>query len=157
MKFKAGNHAPIDAVGAAFDETMIEVPITDEMRSDLLTADEYAFRVQGTVSVFDEIFPAGTARQALPPVFKACLANPNNANAIVKNYQSCSGILSVSEGEYKLKPDAGSGLWCDASISSGEYGRANLVPKVLKVCAVGSRYRIKGTFEGHGVFYWNKI
>jgi hypothetical protein len=84
---------------------------------------------------------------------------PTASNSLpIGRYQSCIGILTVSEGEYKLKPDAGSGLWCDAIISSGEYiGGANLVPKVLKVCAVGSRCRIKGTFEGHGVFYWNKI
>jgi hypothetical protein len=85
-------------------------------------------------------------------------ASAADTDRVRGRYQSCSGTLIVSEGEYQLKPDAGSGLWCDAIISTGEYiGGANLVPKVLKVCAVGNRCRIKGTYEGHGVFYWNKI
>ena len=90
----------------------------------------------------------------------ALLALTSGANAGPRDkYQACSGILIVSEdGEYQLKPGNGSGLWCDAIISSGEYiGGANLVPKVLKVCTVNSRCQIKGTYEGHGVFYWNKI
>src|SRR5262249_2431089 len=92
---------------------------------------------------------------AAAPGLVASFLTSHHANA---KYQSCSGVITVSEGEYRLKPDAGSGLWCDAIISSGEYiGGENLVPKVLKVCTVGSRCRIKGTYEGHGVFYWNNI
>lgn len=99
-----------------------------------------------------------TSHGLLAMLLGALFIASHNANAVVNKYQSCSGILTVSEGEYKLKPDAGSGLWCDAIISSGEYiDGENLVPKVLKVCAVGSRCRIKGTFVGHGVFYWNRI
>jgi hypothetical protein len=86
------------------------------------------------------------------------LTGASHAGTKIK-YQSCSGILTVSEdGEYQLKPDAGSGLWCDAIVSTGEHiGGPDLVPQVLKVCTVNSRCRIKGTYEGRGVFYWNKI
>jgi hypothetical protein len=73
--------------------------------------------------------------------------------------QACSGVMTFDEaGQYMLSPKPGSGLWCDAVISDGKYiGGPNLVPQVLKVCPVGSRCFIKGTYEGHGVFYWNKI
>jgi hypothetical protein len=93
----------------------------------------------------------------LAAVALAAILTPATGAPLSK-YQACSGTLVEGDDGYMLKPDAGAGSWCDAIISSGEYiGGDNLVPKVLKVCAVGSRCRIKGTFEGHGVFYWNKI
>lgn len=86
------------------------------------------------------------------------LALTSAAQAAPSKSQSCSGVLVQQDGEYQLKPDTGSGLWCDAIISTGEYiGGANLVRQVLKVCTVNSRCRIEGSYEGHGVFYWNKI
>jgi hypothetical protein len=66
-------------------------------------------------------------------------------------HQNCNGILTRDEDGYQLRPDAGSGLWCDSYIA-GE-----LVQRVLKACAVGSRCHIKGSVRGHGVFYWLQI
>jgi hypothetical protein len=89
-----------------------------------------------------------------------CTALTVPADAKPKSqFQSCTGVLVLEDdGEYGLKPDDGSTPWCGANVNSGEYiGGENLVPRVLKVCPVGSRCHIEGTFEGHGVFYWNKI
>jgi len=66
-------------------------------------------------------------------------------------HQACSGVLVLEGGYYELKPDAGSGLWCDASVAK------ELVGRVLKACAVGSRCHIEGSVRGHGVFYWLHI
>jgi hypothetical protein len=66
-------------------------------------------------------------------------------------HQACSGILTFEDGYYELKPDAGSGLWCDAYVAE------RLVGRVLKACAVRSRCHIEGSVRGHGVFYWFHI
>jgi hypothetical protein len=66
-------------------------------------------------------------------------------------HQACNGILTLDGSYYELKPDAGSGLWCDASVAK------ELVGRVLKACTVGSRCHIEGAVRGHGAFYWFKI
>jgi hypothetical protein len=72
--------------------------------------------------------------------------------SIMPHAQTCSGVLVESEpGYYNLNPDIGSGLWCDADIAE------DLSSKVLKVCPVGVRCRIKGTVHGRGAFSWIKI
>ena len=65
--------------------------------------------------------------------------------------QSCTGVLTVENGFYKLEPDAGSVLGCDSFLSE------NLVQTVLRVCAVGGRCHIDGSVRGHGVCYWLNI
>ncbi len=71
--------------------------------------------------------------------------------------QSCEGYL-VNQGDLGLHiaRDRTGGpfddeIWCNASID----GR--LQQRVLTVCALGSRCRIKGYVGGHGVFSWWKI
>ena len=70
--------------------------------------------------------------------------------------QACTGVLIRDKAGYLLKEDAGSkSLWCDAYIGEGE--NSPLVQRVLKTCALGSRCRIVGSFQGHGIFYWRRI
>jgi hypothetical protein len=71
--------------------------------------------------------------------------------------QNCSGVMKEDSGDYSLNPDAGSGLWCDALLSEEFSSVKGLTQKVLKVCPVGSHCRIKGGYEGHGVFYWSQV
>src|ERR1700722_5457711 len=67
------------------------------------------------------------------------------------NRVTCDGVLVLHDSYYRLEPDAGSGPWCDSSIT-GE-----LVQRVLKACAVGSRCHIDGSVIGHGEFSWFHI
>jgi hypothetical protein len=72
--------------------------------------------------------------------------------------QVCSGVLTKDEdGGHLLKPDAGSSLWCDAYIGDDFHTGDASVSRVLKVCAVGGRCHIEGSFVGHGVFFWKHI
>ncbi len=84
---------------------------------------------------------------AMPLVLSAGLAAPA-ARSIP---QACSGVLTLEDGYYQLKPDAGATAWCDSNVSQ------ELIPLVLKACKVGSRCRIVGSVQGHGVFYWMHI
>lgn len=62
-------------VGNAIKEHVIEIIVKPEMRRQLLTAREYAFRFNGIDQPelqFDEVFDAGTARDALVTLFLAC-------------------------------------------------------------------------------------
>jgi hypothetical protein len=53
----------------------------------------------------------------------------------------------------------GSSLWCDALFTGKEYGVTKLdaEKRVRATCVEGDRCQVKGTVEGHGVFYWTKI
>jgi hypothetical protein len=66
-------------------------------------------------------------------------------------HQSCNGVLTLDGGFYELKPDPGSGTWCDSYVADG------LAKRVLKACAVGDRCHIEGSVAGHGAFYWIHI
>jgi hypothetical protein len=71
--------------------------------------------------------------------------------------QVCSGILTKDERGYLLKPDPGSSPWCDAYIGDDYHiGDASTL-RVPKVCQIGSRCNIAGSFVGHGVFYWRHV
>jgi hypothetical protein len=72
ISFKGGNHDVVTTFGDAVNDKMVEVLVTDDMRSQLLTSDEFAFRLTSKTLTFDAIFSAGTAKAALPPVIKAC-------------------------------------------------------------------------------------
>jgi hypothetical protein len=86
-------------------------------------------------------------------LFLACMGPGSSAPG---SRQACSGVLTQDEGGYMLKPDPGSkSLWCDAYI--GEDKGSSLAQRVLKVCVIGSRCHIEGSFRGHGVFYWTQI
>lgn len=77
-----------------------------------------------------------------------------------KNSQfTCSGVLTVQDGELQLNPDPGSKTWCDASFNGEQYqvAKSDIAKRVKAVCAEGDRCQVKGTIEGHGVFYWTKI
>jgi len=80
-----------------------------------------------------------------------CLFPSGGAAAASSIRQDCTGVLDQDGGDYKLRPDIGSGLWCDSGIAG------KLVSRVLKACTLGSRCHIKGSVSGHGVFYWLKI
>ena len=69
-----------------------------------------------------------------------------------KNSQfTCSGVLTVIDGELQLKPDSGAKVWCDATFE-GEQAK-----RVRATCAEGERCQVKGIIMGHGAFYWVKI
>jgi hypothetical protein len=90
-------------------------------------------------------------------------------------WQSCTGTLSKDEdGELSLKEQDAEGiilkpeslikgvgqksLWCWAKISDFYYhDDPYLAPQVLRVCTLGQRCHIEGSFMGHGEFFWNKI
>jgi hypothetical protein len=76
-----------------------------------------------------KLAPIGVAA-ALGGLFMASYS----ANAIMNKYQSCSGTLISTEEGYKLKPDAGSGLWCDAIINSGEYRCGRVRDWTFRAC-----------------------
>jgi hypothetical protein len=71
---------------------------------------------------------------------------------------TCTGVLTA-QSELQLKPNPGSSLWCDALFTGKEYGVTKLdaEKRVRATCAEGDRCQVKGTVEGHGVFYWTKI
>jgi hypothetical protein len=72
VSFKGGNHAVAKTMADAVDPSMIEIMVTNEIRQDLLTSNEYAFRFMSALNSFDMIFQAGDARRALQPVLNAC-------------------------------------------------------------------------------------
>jgi hypothetical protein len=72
VSFKGGNHDVISTFGAAVNDKMIEVVVTNEMRSQLLNSDEFAFRFTSPKLHFDAVWPAGTTKAAPPAVIKAC-------------------------------------------------------------------------------------
>ncbi len=47
VSFKGGKHAVRTTLGSALDEHMVEIAVTDDMRADRLTSDEFAFRLAG--------------------------------------------------------------------------------------------------------------
>jgi hypothetical protein len=73
--------------------------------------------------------------------------------------QDCGGVLvKLDHSFFALDFDPGSGQWCDADIvDEAEAGGENLLGKVLKVCEVDHRCRIRGRIAGHGAFRWVKI
>jgi hypothetical protein len=76
--------------------------------------------------------------------------------AKMPTYLTCRGVLVHEDGEYQLKPDTGSSLWCDADISD-EFGLKGSVSRVLDTCKLGGRCEIEGVVNGHGAFYWVKL
>jgi uncharacterized protein YecT (DUF1311 family) len=64
---------------------------------------------------------------------------------------SCSGVLTQEQGTYRLTPDQGMLVWCDADIGDKDKGR------LLDACKLGDRCEIKGTIMGHGAFGWVEI
>jgi hypothetical protein len=64
---------------------------------------------------------------------------------------TCRGLLAHEEDAYRLAPDQGVLVWCDADIGDKDSGR------VLNVCKLGDRCEIKGTIRGHGAFGWVEI
>jgi hypothetical protein len=73
IKFRADANPIVETTGAPINKAIIEVVATPDMRRELLTAREYAFRVtmpNGAES--DSVFKAGAAARALPEVLKAC-------------------------------------------------------------------------------------
>lgn len=74
VAFRGSPHAVIQTMGDAVNDLMVEVMVTDEMRNDLITSAEYAFRLKFPASQIDVIFDAGSAQEALQPVYRACPA-----------------------------------------------------------------------------------
>lgn len=71
--FRADTNPIVTTFGEAVNDHMIEILVRPEMRRQLITAHEYAFRFNGIdVPQFDEVFGAGTARDALVTLFLAC-------------------------------------------------------------------------------------
>src|SRR5262249_53601800 len=79
-------------------------------------------------------------------------------------YQSCDGVLARDAyGGYSLDSNTASGrmkdgsqsLWCDADLDNESGNRA--LDRVLKVCTLGDRCHIEGTFRGHGTFVWVRV
>jgi hypothetical protein len=94
------------------------------------------------------MFLTGAMVPLAAPIQSAC--------AETGSRQACTGVLIRDKAGYLLKEDAGSkSLWCDAYIGEGE--NLPLVRRVLKTCPLGSRCRIAGLFQGHGIFYWRRI
>ena len=107
-------------------------------------------------------------RTILVGLFPLLMATPVNAAGIMvgatspfrvptlvaspQSKQLCSGALAQEKGYIVFKPDAANtSLWCDAEIPE------TLLPKLLKVCSIGARCQIGGTFMGHGTFVWDTI
>jgi hypothetical protein len=70
--------------------------------------------------------------------------------------QSCTGVMVKGEDGTHLALDASGAQfpgvsWCDSPFVGALEARA------LASCPLGSTCRVKGFFEGHGVFYWTKI
>jgi hypothetical protein len=78
VSFKGGSHPVAATMGDAVDDSIIEVLVTDDMRPQLLDANEFAFRFKGLTRGFDMVFQAGTAAKSLPPVINACPPKPKD-------------------------------------------------------------------------------
>jgi hypothetical protein len=77
-----------------------------------------------------------------------------------KNSQfTCTGVLAVTDNELQLNPEPGSKVWCSASFDGQQCGvtKTDIAKQVKATCAEGDRCQVKGTVEGHGVFYWTKL
>jgi hypothetical protein len=76
IKFRADANPIVETAGDAINDTVIEILTTQEMRMELTSAREYAFRIATPAgSQFDKVFKAGAAARALSEVLTACPVN----------------------------------------------------------------------------------
>jgi hypothetical protein len=80
--------------------------------------------------------------------------------------QTCQGVLTKDKDEdgglLFLEPDSISAkrsLWCSSYIANDSTlePRKKLLDLVLTKCQLGDYCYIKGSYRGHGTFYWTNI